>query len=407
MALMTQIKEDYQSIFVDEWSPYLAAVLLVLVCSVLVASGGFWGVFGGIKNWGDWFNTFIGLGDVLNISKDLASPLENRLSIMDMCLMIGAFSAALISRQFRISRPPKLEYINGAIGGTLMGIGATLAMGCNVGAFFTPVTFSSPTGWAMWIGLLAGAFIGLKLMLWIMENITWGTQAPEAAQMPGLKKQAPWGGVLILLLIVWWTIYWLTSENRMLSTRALYIPFGFAFGFIMHRARFCFSRGFREPFLTGEGEMSKAVMLAIVLAAVLFSVLFSKEVTDPYVGIPPSFWIGSLIGGLIFGVGMILAGGCATGSLWRIGEGHLKLVVAVFFFSWSGSIFSGILKNWDVLTREDNLDLMVEQTMLGYQAWMPQMFDGWGWTHLATFSIVIIWFLLVRYNEKTEKFTVL
>ena len=407
MALLSQIKNDYQTIFVDEWSPYLAATLLVLVSSVLVASGGFWGVYGGIKNWGDWFNTFIGLGDILNISKELSSPLENRISIMNMCLVIGALSAALISRQFRISHPPMLEFINGAIGGTLMGIGATLSMGCNVGAFFTPVTFSSPSGWAMWVGLLAGAFIGLKLMLWIMENITWGTKAPEATQMPGLKQHAPWGGALILLLVVWWTIYWLTAEDRMLTTRALYIPCGFAFGFIMHRARFCFSRGFREPFLTGEGEMSKAVMFAILLATVLFSVLFSKEVTDPYVGIPPSFWIGSLVGGLIFGVGMILAGGCATGSLWRVGEGHLKLVVAVFFFSWSGSTFSGILKYWDVLAREDNLDLMVEETMLGYQAWMPQMLGGWGWSHLATLSIVIVWFLLVRYNEKTEKFTVI
>ncbi len=407
MALLSQIKKDYQTIFVDEWSPYLAAVFLVVITSVLVASGGFWGVYGGIKNWGDWLNLSIGLGDMLNISKDLTPPLENRISILNLCLVIGAFSAALISRQFRISRPPKLEYINGAIGGSLMGVGATLSMGCNVGAFFTPVTFSSPSGWAMWVGLLAGAFIGLKLMLWIMEHITWGTKAPEAAQMPGLKKQAPWGGALILLLVVWWTVYWLTSEDRMLSTRALYIPCGFAFGFIMHRGRFCFSRSFREPFLTGDGEMTKAVMLAILLAAVLFSVLFNKEVTDPYVGIPPSFWSGSLLGGLIFGIGMILAGGCATGSLWRVGEGHLKLLVAVLFFSWSASTFSGILNYWNVLTREDNLDLMVEETMLGYQAWMPQMFGNWGWSHLATFSVILVWFLLIRYNEKTEKFTVI
>ncbi len=65
------------------------------------------------------------------------------------------------------------------------------------------------------------------------------------------------------------------------------------------------------------------------------------------------------------------------------------------------------LKYWNVLTREDNLDLMVEEPVLGYQAWMPQMFDSWGWSHLATFSIIVVWFLLVRYNEKTEKFTVI
>ncbi len=407
MALLSQIKHEYQSIMVDEWSPYVGALLLVLVSSVLVASGGFWGVYGGIKNWGDWFNTFIGLGGVLNISDQLSSPLENRISIMNLCLVIGAFAAALLSRQFRINRPPKLEYFTGAIGGTLMGVGATLSMGCNVGAFFTPVTFSSPSGWMMWVGLLAGAFIGLKLLLWIMENITWGTKAPEAAQMPGLKQKAPWLGAVVVFLIIWWSYSWITSDDRMLSTRAIFIPCGFAFGFIMHRARFCFSRSFREPFLTGEGEMTKAVILAILMAAILFSLFFEKGLADPFVGIPPSFWFGSLVGGLIFGIGMILAGGCATGSLWRVGEGHLKLVVAVFFFSWSASIFSGILKYWDVLTREDNLDLMVEETMVGYQAWLPNMLGGWGWSHTLTISILLVWFILVSYNEKTEKFTVI
>jgi uncharacterized protein len=407
MSFIGSLKSEYNKVFVEEWSPYLGAILLVVVSIALVASGAFWGVYGGVKNWGDWFNTFIGLSGVLNIPDHLESPLSNRISIMDMCLVIGAFSAALLSRQFRISRPPLQEYANGALGGALMGVGATLAGGCNVGGFYTPTGFSSPAGWAMWAGLIAGAFIGLKLMLWAMENIMWGTRAPTAKQMPELKKKAPLLGWLVLLLILVWTISWMTSEDRMLTTRAIFIPCGFALGFILHRSRICFSRCFREPFMTGEGEMAKAVMLSVGLGVVIFSIFFQKELADPYAAIPPVFWLGSFLGGLIFGIGMIFAGGCASGSLWRMGEGHLKLWVTVFFFGWVGSIFSGILKNWDILTREDNLDLMVEQTKLGYQAWFPQMFDGWGLTYLVTFIIIAVWYLLVSYNEETEKFTVL
>ncbi len=406
MCLPDMLKKDYEAVFVKEWSPYLAAILLVIVGAALVASGSFWGVYGGVKNWGDWFNTLIGLGGVFNISKNLDSPLTNPLSVMDMCLVIGALAAALLSRQFRINRPPKLEFMTGAGGGTLMGIGATLAMGCNVGGFYTPASFSSPTGWAMWAGLMAGAFIGLKLMLWVMENVMWGMQAPTARQMPGLKKQAPWFGLLVIILMLWWGTSWFTSEDRMLSTRAIFIACGFAFGFILHRSRFCFSRCFREPFMTGEGEMAKAVMLSILLSSVLFSLFIQRELIDAYSGIPPAFWMGSLFGGMIFGIGMIFAGGCASGSLWRIGEGHLKLVATVFFFGWSASAFSGILKYWDVLTREDNLDLMVEETMVGYQAWFPEIMGGWGWTYLVTFGIIAVWYLLVRYNEETEKFTI-
>ncbi len=407
MSFPGSLRQEYERFFMQEWSPYIGAVMMVVVATALLASGAFWGVYGGLKNWGDWINTLLGLNGLLNIPDNLESPLSNRISIMDLCLILGAFSAALFSRQFRINRPPKLELLTGAFGGTLMGIGATLSMGCTVGGFFTPLLFSSPAGWAMGIGLMAGAFIGLKLVLWVMENVSWGTTPPVAKPMPGLKNAAPWFGLVVLALILWWTASWFMTEDRMLTTRAIYIPAGFAFGFILHRSRFCFSRVFREPFLSGEGEMAKAMMVAIALGTVVFSVFFQKELVDPYIAIPPSFWIGSFLGGLIFGTGMIFAGGCASGSLWRVGEGHIKLWVTVLFFGWGGSIFSGLLKYTDLLTREDNIELMIEQTKVGYQAWLPEMLGGWGWVYLLTFVILAVWYLLVRYNETTEKFTVL
>ncbi len=141
-------------------------------------SGLFWGVFGGLKLWGDWFNTAIGLGPLVGVPEHLETPLIHRLSLMNITLVIGAFCAALLSRKFLISRPPKLEYIWAALGGSFMGLGATLAGGCTTGGFFTPVMHSSPAGWAMWGGLLLGAVIGLKLLLWTLDHITWGMTAP-------------------------------------------------------------------------------------------------------------------------------------------------------------------------------------------------------------------------------------
>ena len=81
----------------------------------------------------------------------------HRISLMDICLLLGAFSAALISGQFAINRPPKLEYVWAAVGGSMMGIGAALAGGCTTGGFLTPLIHSSPAGWTMWLGLTAGA----------------------------------------------------------------------------------------------------------------------------------------------------------------------------------------------------------------------------------------------------------
>ncbi len=402
------LKADLKSIFVDEWSPYFGAALLIIIMAILMGSGLFWGVFSGVKLWGDYFNNLIGLGPLLGVKPELESPLMHRISLMDITLVLGAFTAALLSQQFRISRPPKLEYVWGALGGTLMGIGATFAGGCTTGGFFIPLTFSSPSGWIMWAGLLVGAIIGLKLLLWTMETITWGTTAP-AIKPARFKGLFPWIGALVLVGILIWAVRWWGSDNKLEVQRAILVLAGFAIGFVLHRSRFCFSRVFREPFMTGEGEMTKAMILALVLGIPVAAVLITKGTVDPYIPVPSRFWLGSLIGGLVFGIGMIFAGGCASGSLWRVGEGHLKLVVAVFFFGWSGSITGGILGKLGLTTGEYDLDFMdgvAEVTPLGFQAFMPDLFGSWGWPMLISFGLLLIWYLFVRYNESTNKFTV-
>ena len=376
--------------------------------AILMGSGLFWGVFGGIKLWGDYLNNAIGLGSVLGIKEQLESPLVHRISIMNIALVMGAFSAALLSRQFHINRPPKLEYVWAAAGGTFMGIGATLAGGCTTGGFFVPLTFSSATGWAMWVGLLIGAVAGLKLLLWTMENITWGCTAP-AYRPATLKKWYPIFGVLVLLFIIYWAIRWWTSGEDIKYVRALLVVAGFGIGFVLHRSRFCLSRVFREPFMTAEGEMTKALMLAVALGAPVGAAFISFGTIDPYLAIPARFWLGSALGGLIFGIGMVFAGGCASGSLWRIGEGHLKLVVAVIFFAWSGSTANAVLGKFGLLAADvdiDFLDGLAEITSIGFQAYMPDLMGGWGSTLLTTYALLAIWYIFIRYNESTSKFTV-
>ena len=407
-AWLEGFKQDYNSVFVDSWSAYTGAILLVIIMAVLTGSGLFWGVFGGIKLWGDYLNNAIGLGSILGIKAQLESPLMHRISLMDITLLMGAFSAALFSRQFHINRPPPLEYVWAAAGGTLMGIGATLAGGCTTGGFFVPLIFSSASGWAMWFGLLVGAVFGLKLLLWTMENITWGG-IPPVYRPARLKIYYPWFGATVAVLILIWAIDWWTSGEDKKAVRALLVVAGFAIGFVLHRSRFCLSRVFREPFMTAEGEMTKALMLAVALGAPVGAAFISYGTIDPYLAIPARFWLGSALGGLIFGIGMVFAGGCASGSLWRVGEGHLKLVVAIIFFAWSGSTANAVLGDFGLLAADidiDFLDGMAEITGLGFQAFMPDLMGGWETTLLTTYSLLAIWYIFIRYNESTSKFTV-
>ena len=401
-------KADYEKLFVKKWSSYMGAVLLIVVILGLMVNGMVWGVFGGVKFWGDWINNAIGLGPLLGVPTELDSFFMHRMSLMNTTLVLGAFCAALLSSQFAPSRPPKLEYVWAMAGGCLMGIGAALAGGCTTGGFFNPVLHSSPAGWAMWVGLLAGAAIGFKLLLWTLENIEWGTKAPPMVQVsPTIQKMYPVLGLLVALAMLSWAAMWLYSGEEPLSVRALIVLAGFALGFIMHRSRLCFARAFREPFVTGEGEMTKAVILALAIGLPLAAMLFQKKIIDPYVAIPATFWIGSLLGGLIFGIGMVFAGGCASGSLWRMGEGHLKLWVSMFFFAWGGSTASALFKKFQITSIDETNVESFEMTAVGFQAYLPDMFAGWGPTFLISGGLLLLWYALVRYNESTEKFTLM
>ncbi len=399
-------RTDYKSIFVTEWSPYFGALALVAVVVALMANGLFWGVFGGLRLWGDWFNQVIGLNALLGHTPHLDNPLIHRISLMDITLVLGAMAAALLAGQFKINRPPPLEYVWGALGGILMGIGASLAGGCTVGGFFTPVVFASPAGWMMLLGLLIGANLGLRALLWTLENVTWGTTAPAPlTYSTGTRTVLGFAGAGLVAAILLWASAWYGSDDQVLASRGIIVVAGFALGFILHRSRFCFSRAVREPMMTGDGELTKATILALGAGVLLGSVLLQKETIDPYLAIPASFWLGSLLGGVIFGVGMIFAGGCASGSLWRMGEGNLKLWVTVFFFAWSGATFNAIVGRWELLKTEMTLDL-VEASKVGVQSYLPSLEGGWPLAYLVTLALLGLWYGLVRYNETTNRFTV-
>ena len=90
--------------------------------------------------------------------------------------------------------------------------------------------------------------------------------------------------------------------------------------------------------MTGESEATRAVAMAVVISAIGFSILKWTDLKDWDVFVSPGFWTGSLIGGTVFGLGMSLSGGCGTSSLWRAGEGQIKLWFSLVAFALSGSL---------------------------------------------------------------------
>ncbi len=132
---------------------------------------------------------------------------------------------------------------------------------------------------------------------------------------------------------------------------AMFWAFGLAFGFVLQRARFCFASAFRDIFLLGYARNMKGVLLGLAVASVGFGVVMGQQVPLTSLGIyPPSanvlpLGIHTGLGGLLFGVGMVLAGGCVSGSLYRMGEGYLASWVA-FAGVMGGLLLAAYSWNW-------------------------------------------------------------
>ena len=83
---------------------------------------------------------------------------------MDFGIIIGAMLAAGAAGRFgRLGRLPYRSFLAAVIGGLLMGYGARLAFGCNIGAFFGGVVSASLHGWLWFVAAMAGCTIGVRL----------------------------------------------------------------------------------------------------------------------------------------------------------------------------------------------------------------------------------------------------
>ena len=111
--------------------------------------------------------------------------------------------------------------------------------------------------------------------------------------------------------------------------QGVFLLFGVAFGVVFQRSRFCLVRAFREPFMTGDAEHTRAAALALAVSTLGFAILKFTDLKDKGEWVFPGAGVGALAGGPLFGVGMTVAGGCGAGSIWRAGEGQVKLWAAL------------------------------------------------------------------------------
>ncbi|QQS00907.1 MAG: YeeE/YedE family protein [Austwickia sp.] len=118
---------------------------------------------------------------------------------------------------------------------------------------------------------------------------------------------------------------------------------GALLGFVLQRGRFCVTGAFRDVFVTRNTLWLTAFLLVIAVQAVGLAILTATGVVTPKVA--PLPLLGVVIGGLIFGYAIVMAGGCATGTYYRAGEGLVGSWLALIGYAGTSAAMKyGVLK---------------------------------------------------------------
>src|SRR2546426_12095631 len=184
---------QYRLVFGQPWPGWAAPLPLAMGNVFLFAFDRPWAASDGMRNWGDW--VLIGVGVVRR--PDLIVPWLYSGSLLNLGVLFGGLAAALLSREFAVRVPPRGELVKGGLGGLAMGAGAMLALGCNIGGFFSATSALSLSGFGMMLGLGVGAFLTIRYLMWeVAHRPTWsmGRGRGVAAARPGGSRQ-PGGGV--------------------------------------------------------------------------------------------------------------------------------------------------------------------------------------------------------------------
>jgi uncharacterized protein len=151
----------------------VGGIAIGLLCiAVFVAGGHPWSVTFGFTVWGAKAASALGL-DLSHTAfwqwpgpkRALAeSVLSDTSSLTDFGMLFGAMAAAAASKPFAATAwPPMRSLLAAAIGGLLMGWGARLGFGCNIGAFVAGVASGSLHGWIWFLAALPGCLVGIRL----------------------------------------------------------------------------------------------------------------------------------------------------------------------------------------------------------------------------------------------------
>lgn len=317
----------YRSVFRDHWHPVTAVVILGVLSALYFGMlQTVWAVTGEFTRWGghilQWLGYDPGEMSYFNIIKLKGLPWERVDGWVVFGMFGGALIAALLAGNFKFRVPvQRRRLVQGLLGGIIAGFGTRLAMGCNLAAMFTGIPQFTLHAWLFTLATIAGTYFGLKVSLmpfFLGKPVILPGGRVEVAG-PVKSRQPLIGWVMAAVTMVWAILAWQAGAGKL----ALAGLFGLAFGAVIERGQVCFTSAFRDLWLVGRATVTKAIILGMAIQS-LGTLYFIMQ------GVPAKvMWAGAgaVIGGLLFGFGIVIAGGCETGWMYRAMEGQVNFWV--------------------------------------------------------------------------------
>ncbi len=205
------------------------------------------------------------------------------------------------------------------------------------------------------------------------------------------ERRRYWQGLIAVLIAIGIYIFANSNETRM----GLFWVIGLAFGAILQRSRLCFASAFRDVFLLGQARNLKGIIIGLAVATVGFAALMARQVPNTALGtFPPDahvlpLGLHTLFGALLFGFGMVIAGGCASGSVYRMGEGYIASWVT-FFFLILGLLAASFTWNWWY-------DFSISDSP---RIWLPHLFGHGGALIITLAALALAYVALLWWEHR-------
>lgn len=224
------------------------------------------------------------------------------------------------------------------------------------------------------------------------------------------NKTQPLVGLILIVLLVAFAFN-LEGKGNLLPIALLT---GIGFGYVLTRSRYGFAGGVKRIYVTGEGSLTKSILVLLGLGALILSVVHwqyaengavlshLKQAGDTIIPGSKNIKftnINTIVGGFIFGIGMMMAGGCASGTLSDLGEGEGRSLIALVPF-----VLGAAPGHW---AKE-----MIDQTeigKIGTRVYLPDLFGNEGGARyigallLTAVLLLIIYWITRRYEDYRKK----